>query len=186
MPREGTTGSDVEVAIYGWGLDADLQLAAAAWPIGDELFARIYDPEREPFWTIARRSEGRYHVYFSNDRVFIYAIGYRALTVFDHLVHLAELTTLSGAVYVLVLIGTAMFTRVARAQPRLGRALLREIRASFYRKLFLAFVLASIIPVLILAVVIRTYFADLLTADVRPKRRAPPPSRSVSSSSRTR
>ena len=49
---------------------------------------------------------------------------------------------MSGAFYVLVLIGTALFTRVARARPRLGRALLREIRASFYRKLFLAFVLA--------------------------------------------
>ena len=43
---------------------------------------------------------------------------------------------------------------------------MREIRASFYRKLFLAFVLASIIPVLILAVAIRWYFANLLTADV--------------------
>ena len=66
----------------------------------------------------------------------------------------------------LVLIGTALFTRVARKRPRVGRALLREIRASFYRKLFLAFVLASIIPVLTLALVIRTYFADLLHADV--------------------
>jgi two-component system nitrogen regulation sensor histidine kinase NtrY len=98
--------------------------------------------------------------------VFIYAIGYPTLTLFDHLVHLAELTTLSGTVYVIVLLGTAMFTRVARGRPRLGRALLREIRASFYRKLFLAFVLASIVPVLTLALVIRTYFANLLTADV--------------------
>ena len=45
------------------------------------------------------RSGGRrYNVYFSNDRVFIYAIGYPSLTLFDHLVHLAELTTLSGLV----------------------------------------------------------------------------------------
>jgi signal transduction histidine kinase len=166
VPREGTTGSEVEVAIYGWSLDAVYNSPHAAWSISDELFARIYDPERRPFWTTVVTNEGRYRVYFSNDRVFIYAIGYRALTVFDHLVHLAELTTLSGAFYVIVLIGTAMFTRVARAHPRLGRALLREIRASFYRKLFLAFVLASIIPVLILAVAIRWYFANLLTADV--------------------
>ena len=76
-------------------------------------------------------------------------IGYPALTLFDRLVHLAELTTLAGAAFVLVLIATALFTRVARERPRVGRALLREIRASFYRKLFLAFVLASIIPVLI-------------------------------------
>ena len=127
---------------------------------------RLYDPERRPFWTTAQSGNVRYRVYFSNDRVFIYAIGYPTLTLFDHLVHLAELTTLSGAVYVLVLLGTALFTRVARGRPRLGRALLREIRASFYRKLFLAFVLASIIPVLALALWIRTYFANLLTADV--------------------
>ena len=105
-------------------------------------------------------------MYFSNDRVFIYAIGYRTLTAFDHLVHLAELTTLSATAYAVVLLFTAGFTRIARERPRLGRALLREIRASFYRKLFLAFVLASVIPVLTLALVIRTYFANLLTADV--------------------
>ena len=65
-----------------------------------------------------------------------------------------------------VLLGTAIFTRLARERPRTGRALLREIRASFYRKLFLAFVLASIVPVLILALVIRAYFATQLRADV--------------------
>ena len=164
--REGTTGSEVEVAIFGWSLAAVYNSPHAAWSIDDDLFARIYDPERRPFWTTVQTNDGRYNVFFSNDRVFIYAIGYRTLTVFDHLVHLAELTTLSGVLYVLVLIGGAMFTRMARARPRLGRALLREIRASFYRKLFLAFVLASIIPVLILAVAIRWYFANLLTADV--------------------
>jgi two-component system, NtrC family, nitrogen regulation sensor histidine kinase NtrY len=165
-PREGTTGSEVEVAIYGWSLGAVYNSPHAAWSIDENLFARIYDPARRPFWTTVRTGDGQYHVYFSNDRVFIYAIGYRTLTVFDHLVHLAELTTLSGVLYVIVLIGTALFTRMARARPRIGRALLHEIRASFYRKLFLAFVLAAIIPVLILAVAIRWYFANLLTADV--------------------
>ena len=87
-------------------------------------------------------------VYFTNDRARIYAIGYPQLTLFDHLVHLAEVSTLAGAAFVLVLLATAIFTRVSRERPRVGRALLREIRASFYRKLFLAFVLASIIPVL--------------------------------------
>jgi signal transduction histidine kinase len=165
-PREGTTGSDVDVAIYGWSLSPIYTSGRAAWPITDALFARIYDPARRSFWAAISTGGRRYNVYFSNDRVFIYAIGYPTLTLFDHLVHLAELTTLSGLGYVLVLLATAMFTRLARARPRLGRALLREIRASFYRKLFLAFVLASIIPVLTLAIVIRTYFANLLAADV--------------------
>nr|MDQ3349886.1 HAMP domain-containing histidine kinase [Acidobacteriota bacterium] len=165
-PREGTTGSDVDVAIYGWSLSPVYISGRAAWPITDALFARLYDPSRRPFWAVVDTAGQRHHVHFSNDRVFIYAIGYPALTLFDHLVHLAELTTLSGLAYVIVLLAAAMFTRVARERPRLGRALLREIRASFYRKLFLAFVLASIIPVLTLAFVIRTYFANLLAADV--------------------
>jgi nitrogen fixation/metabolism regulation signal transduction histidine kinase len=156
----------VDVVIYGWGLGPIYTSRRVAWPITDDLFARIYQPSREPFWTTIRRGGDRYDVYFANDRQFIYAIGYPALSVFDHLVHLAELTTMSGAMYVLVLLGTALFTRVAREHARAGRALLREIRASFYRKLFLAFVLASIIPVLTLALVIRAYFATQLRADV--------------------
>ena len=38
-----------------------------------------------------------------------------------------------------------------------GRALLREIRTSFYRRLFLTFVAAALVPVVILAIAIRTY-----------------------------
>ena len=164
-PEEGTTGSDVDLVIYGWGLTPLYASGAAAWPITPDLFKRIYR-SREPFWTELERGNVRWNVFFSNDRNGIYGLGYPALTLFDRLVHLAELTTLAGAVFVLVLLGTAFFTRVARERPRVGRALLREIRASFYRKLFLAFVLASIIPVLTLAFVIRAYFAGLLLADV--------------------
>jgi signal transduction histidine kinase len=161
-PGEGMPGSDVDVAIYGWGLHPIYSSGRTAWSINDALFQRIYDTARTPFWARIARSDGLYQVYFSNDRFFIYAIGYQALTPFDHLVHLAELTTLAGVTFVLVLLGTAVFTRVARERPRVGRALLREIRASFYRKLFLAFVLAAVVPVLTLAFVIRAYFADLL------------------------
>jgi len=164
-PQEGTTGSEVEIAIYGWGLTPIYTSGRAAWPVTEQLFTRIYG-SREPFWTDLERGNGRWHVYFSNDRNGIYALGYPALTVFDRFVHLAELTTLAALTYVLVLVATAVFTRVARERPRVGRALLREIRASFYRKLFLAFVLASIIPVLTLAFVIRAYFAGLLRANV--------------------
>jgi nitrogen fixation/metabolism regulation signal transduction histidine kinase len=40
------------------------------------------------------------------------------------------------------------------------------VRASFYRKLFIAFVVAAVLPVLALAFVTRQYIADLITADV--------------------
>ncbi len=165
-PREGAAGSDVDVVIYGWGLGPIYTSRRVAWPITDDVFAKLYQPSRAPFWTTIRRGGDRYEVYFSNDRLFIYAIGYPALSVFDHLVHLAELATMAGALYVCVLLATGIFTRLGRERARLGRALLREIRASFYRKLFLAFVLASIIPVLTLALVIRAYFATQLRADV--------------------
>jgi signal transduction histidine kinase len=158
-------GGNVEVAIYGWGLQPIYTSGRSAWPITDDLFKRLY-ASREPFWAEIRAGGVRYRVYFSNDRERIFAIGYRVLTVFDHFVHLAELTTFGGGSFALVLLGTAVFTRLARQRPRVGRALLREIRASFYRKLFLAFVLAAIIPVLTLALVIRAYFGNLLRADV--------------------
>ena len=159
-PREGTTGGNVDVAIYGWGRRPLYTSATSAWPI-TELFRTIYS-SRDPFWADVRHGNTRYRVYFSNDRYGIYAIGYPRLKLFDHLVHLAELTTLAAAGFLLVLVGTAVFTRIARERPRTGRALLREIRASFYRKLLLAFVLAAIVPVVILALVIRTYFANIL------------------------
>ena len=164
-PAEGTAGGNVGVAIYGWGLMPIYTSGRSAWAITDELFQRIY-ASRAPFWATVRPPDGRFRVYFSNDRAGIYALGYPVLSPFDHLVHLAELSTLAGAVYILVLVGTAVFTRSSRDRPRIGRALLREIRASFYRKLFLAFVLAAIVPVLTLALVIRTYFTSLLQADV--------------------
>jgi signal transduction histidine kinase len=164
-PGEATAGADVEIAIYGWGLQPIYTSSPSAWPIGDDLFTRLYQ-SREPFWTVIRSAGVLHRVYFSNDRAGIFAIGYPVLSVFDHFVHLAELTTLAGAGFVLVLLGTAVFTRLGRQEPQVGRALLREIRASFYRKLFLAFVLAAIIPVLTLAVVIRVYFRNLLLTDV--------------------
>ena len=164
--REGAPGSDVDVAIYGWSRRPIYMSDQSAWPISDALFERIYS-SREPFWTSIPRDDRMWRVYITNDRPAIFAIGYPALTIFDRLVHIAELTTLAGIACVLVLIGTGLFTRAARERPRVGRALLREIRASFYRKLFLAFVLASIIPVLTLAFVIRAYFAELLWDDVQ-------------------
>ncbi len=159
-------GNDVRVAIYGWGLKPVYTSGVSAWSITDSLFERLYDKERTPFWETIPLGNERYRVYFTNDRARIYAIGYPLLSLFDHLVHLAEISTLAGASFVVALLATGVFTRLSRQRPRMGRALLREIRASFYRKLFLAFVAASIIPVLILALVIRAYFTDLLRNDI--------------------
>ena len=167
MARELAPGNDLHVAIYGWGLQPLYTSGLSAWPITDPLFQRIYQAGRVPFWETIPLGNDRYRVYFTNDRARIYAIGYPLLTLFDHLVHLAELSTLAATGFLAVLLGSAVFSRLSRQRPRVGRALLREIRASFYRKLFLAFVAASIIPVLVLAVVIRAYFADLLRTGIQ-------------------
>ena len=165
---EGSPAGEIDFTVYGWGLTVLYSSSQDAWPLNAATFERIYRSEtREPFWTVLSKRNGTYNVYFTNDRQGIYAVGYLIPTVFDHLVRLSELTTLAAATYALILLGTAVFTRIARASPHTARALLREIRASFYRKLFLAFVLASIVPVLTLALVIRTYFAGLLLTDIQ-------------------
>ena len=48
-----------------------------------------------------------------------------------------------------------------------GRALLREVRASFYRKLFLAFLAAAVLPVMVLALATRTFFELQLESSVQ-------------------
>ena len=116
-PAEGTTGSEIATVIYGWGLTPLYASGAVAWPISEELFARIYS-SRDAFWTVIARRNSRWHVYVSNDRSGIYAIGYPALTLFDRLVHLAELTTLAGAAYVLVLLGDGRLHARRRASVR--------------------------------------------------------------------
>ena len=59
-----------------------------------------------------------------------------------------------------------LFNLLSPRTPASGRALLHEVRASFYRKLFLAFVAAAIVPVLALALVSRAYVAALMFADI--------------------
>ncbi len=165
-PPEGAPAGDVEFVAYGWGLTTIYTSGHDSWELDPRTFDRVYT-SRQPFWTIADKGGKSYQVYFANDRQFIYAIGYPIPGVFDHLVRLAELSTLAAVLYVVLLVANAIFTRLARGRPQTGRSLLREIRASFYRKLFLAFVLASIVPVLTLAIVIRAYFAGLLLTDIK-------------------
>ena len=63
-------------------------------------------------------------------------------------------------------LGGMLFNVLVGRAPASGRALLAEVRASFYRKLFLAFVAAAIVPVLALALVSRAYMANLMLADI--------------------
>ena len=158
-------GRDVELVIYGWGLQPIFTSGPSAWLLDEDLFARVY-ASREPLWTTRAKSGRDYEVYVTNNRAGIYALGYPAFGLFDHLVRLVEIVAFVGVVclvFFLIVVGAAPW---AAARQRFGRALLREVRTSFYRRLLLAFVAATVIPVLALAVVIRTYYTAQLRADV--------------------
>ena len=157
LQREGLTGRDVEFAVYGWSRTPLYSDASTAWPLPDEVFARV-EESRAEIWAQLSRGQQRYDVYLLNDRGGIYALGFPVITPLDHLVNLAEITVLAVLVYVLLLAANALFKVLSRRELG-GSALLRELRASFYRKLFLAFVAAVFVPVVALVLVTRNYVA---------------------------
>ena len=158
--------SDLALAIYGWGLSTIFTSGASAWTIDENLFNRIY-ASREPFWTTLRAGGVVSDVFISNDRSGIYAVGYRRLTWFDHAVRLAELVAIMGMAFLAWLLVMTLVGPFTRERYRVGRELARELRVSFYRRLFLAFVVIAVAPVLVLAVVIRNYSTVQLRADIQ-------------------
>ena len=162
---EGETGQDVELVIYGWGRQPIFSSGPSAWLLDDDLFDQVYS-SRTPFWTRRSKSGRPYEVYLVNNRAGIYALGYPVFGLFDHLVRLAEITALVGLACLLFVVLAVCITPFTPGAYRFGRALLREVRTSFYRRLFLAFVAATVIPVLAFAFVIRTYITAQLRADV--------------------
>ncbi len=121
---------------------------------------------RERFWDVVAHEDRQFRVHYLNDRSGIYALGYPLLTPFDHVVNLAELVTLGFVLYLALLLGSTLFNALTSRTPAGGRALLREVRSSFYRKLFLYFVLVAVLPVVILAFATRAYFAAQFTTAV--------------------
>ena len=163
--EETRLGRDVEFVVYGWSLRPIYASGLTTWTLDAGTFRRVY-ASRTPFWTRQDASGRRDHVYLANDRGGIYALGYPAISPVGHLVSLAELVTLAGAVFVLLMLLRSAGMAAAGVGGERGRDLLHEIRASFYRKLFLAFVAVAVIPVITLAFVARAYMMDRLQADV--------------------
>jgi len=161
----GSLGRDVEFVVYGWSLRPIYASTPTTWTLDADTFRRVY-ASRTPFWTWQDSGARRDHVYLANDRGGIYALGYPAISLIGHLVSLAELVTLAGAVFVLLMLLRSAGMAAAGVRGERGRDLLHEIRASFYRKLFLAFVAVAVVPVLTLAFVARAYMMDRLRADV--------------------
>ncbi len=158
-----TAGQDIELAIYGWSRTPVDGTGARVWLLPDAVFARLV-ASRDPFWASLRRDEQVYRVYLQNDRGGIYAIGYPVETTFGHLLNLAELITLALALYVLLLAAATLTGVFGARSGASGRALLHEIRSSFYRKLVLYFGAGAVIPVVILALATRAYLTAQLNA----------------------
>ena len=161
---EGISGRDVEFAVYGWSRRPLYASNVTAWPLDDATFSRI-EESRQPFWAELRRGDTRYDVFALNDRGGIFALGFPIASPLDHFVNLAELTIIAWGTYLLLVVVTALHGAFSR-RGTTARALLREIRASFYRKLLLAFIAATVVPVAALAIATRTYVADEMRANV--------------------
>jgi signal transduction histidine kinase len=161
---EGVTGRDVEFSVYGWSRTPLYASGVTPWPLDDTVFARV-EESRAPIWAELRRGDVEYSAYLLNDRSGIYALGFPSSSPLDHMVNLAEITVLAFLTYALLLAAAAVFGIVNR-RGTTARALLREVRASFYRKLLLAFIAAIVVPVAALALATRTYVADQMRANV--------------------
>jgi signal transduction histidine kinase len=162
--EEGVSGGDVEFAVYGWSRMSLYASNETAWQMSDPVFQTLAE-SRSPLWARLQRDKEQYDVYLLSDRGGIYALGFPVVSVLGHMMNLAELTVIAAVTFLALVLLAALFSTVAR-RTTTARALLREIRASFYRKLFLAFVAAAVVPVVLLAVVTRNYVADQMRANV--------------------
>jgi signal transduction histidine kinase len=150
--------------VYGWSRQPLYSSGGTAWPIPDEVFPRLVE-SRDSFWAEVRRGGNRFDVFFLNNRGGIYALGFPVASALDHLVHLAEIAVLAILTYLLLLAANAIFGTLSR-RGTTAPALLREIRASFYRKLFIAFIAAVFVPVVLLAIGTRVYVADRMRTSI--------------------
>jgi signal transduction histidine kinase len=160
-PTEGVSGRDVEFVVYGWSRAPIFESGTRVWTLPDPVFLRLVE-SREPFWATLDRNGETFRVYFMSDRGGIYALGYPVIAGVGHLINLAELVMLAAVLYVALLSGLTLFGMLTMHTTASGRALLREVRSSFYRKLFLAFWAGAVVPVFILAIFTRTYVATQL------------------------
>ena len=160
-----TRAADIQATVYGWSRLPLFSSGPAAGPISPDLLARL-ERSREPFWTTEQRATGRYRVFYLNDRAGIYALASPLPSTFDMVARLAESAALAALVFVMLLLVVAVLQPLVGAQAASMRQLVQEVRTSFYRKLFLLFVLTAAVPVVALALTFTTYMGDKLRSDV--------------------
>ncbi len=163
--RDTAARDDVAFVVYGWSRRPLFVSSGEAWTLPEPVFGRL-ETSREPFWATIDDRGAVSDVFMLSDRGAIYAIGIPRLSLLAHLSNLAELVALTGVLVVVLLATVSLGTRIGGRVALSGRALLREVRASFSRTLFLAFVAAVGVPVVALALVTRTYMATSLRQDI--------------------
>ena len=157
--------ADLQLVVYGWSLQPTFTSGRVSWPIDKEIDQALYQ-SRQPFWRDRDAGGRTYHIYFLNDRAGVYALGYPIPTPLQHVMRLAEAATVLVGLFVAYLAGLTALAPFTRNRFTAFPRLFREIRASFYRKLFLFFVLAAVGPVLLFAIAFGAYMTDKLRADV--------------------
>ncbi len=161
----GALADRLQVVVYGWSRLPLFASGPAAWPLDDALLARL-ERSRDPFWITRTTDAGRARVYFRNDRAGIYALGYTEPSAFEHLSRLAETTALALLVFVVLIAGASAAAAISPPARAPFRAVVDEVRTSFYRKLFLLFVLTALLPVAVLALAFSAYMGEQLRSDV--------------------
>src|SRR6185503_9949983 len=157
--------ADVEFYVYGWSRRVLYSSVEDAPPLTEEAFSRAY-ASRTPFWTSITRGSNALDAFVLSDRGAIYVLTTGRQSGFGHFVTEAELLSVAFAVFAAAVLLNMAFNLIVGRPPASGRALFAEVRASFYRKLFLAFVAAAVVPVLALALVSRNYMKDLILTGI--------------------
>jgi signal transduction histidine kinase len=157
--------ADLQVAVYGWSSRPNFTSGQVGWILPRAVFARMYNPG-VPFWTTLDGGGRQYEVHFSQNRVGVYALGYPRPTAFDHTTRLAELLALAAVLFVIIQIAALASAPFARRHESTLGQLFHEMRTSFYRKLFLSFIAAAVVPVLIFAFAFGSYMTARFRADV--------------------
>ena len=165
VPDASVTGlPGLGVAVYGWSQRPIFTSGHVAWAFDDSTFGALYR-EGVPLWQTIRAAERTFQVYFSQNRVGVYALGLPTPTVFEHASRLAEIAALAAVLFVVFQLGAVGYARVSRGSLPL-HLLLHEVRTSFYRKLFLSFVAVAVLPVVAAAVGFGSYVTARFQADV--------------------
>ena len=155
----------LHLVVYGWSLRPLFLSGRVAWSLDGDDATRLYREGRS-FWTRLNADDRAFNVYLMQNRAGIYALGYPATTAFAHASRLAEIVAITAVLFVVVQVGALLVAPVVRRQSAPLRVLLHEVRTSFYRKLFLFFVLVAVGPAFVFAAVFGAYMTAKFRADV--------------------